>query len=128
MENNNVISRNFDKPTIVTDDIKENCLLENTMIGGYGTAIIDKDFIEDMNKIAESIDTSNSNLIAIITDLQNKIYEYFYSKDGSSLSREKIYDEKAIVNEDGMVIGTKISDLKERSGLYFFCRLCSATV
>ena len=71
------------------------------MIGGYGTAIIDKDFIEDMNKIAESIDTSNSNLIAIITDLQNKIYEYFYSKDGSSLSREKIYDEKAIVNEDG---------------------------
>ena len=45
MENNNVISRNFDKPTIVTDDIKENCLLENTMIGGYGTAIIDKDFI-----------------------------------------------------------------------------------
>lgn len=112
MENNNVISRNFDKPTIVTYDIKENCLLENTMIGGYGTAIIDRDFIEDMNKIAESIDTNNSNLIAIITDLQNKIYEYFYSKDGSSLSREKIYDEKAIVNEDGMVIGTKISDLK----------------
>lgn len=69
MENNNVISRNFDKPTIVTDDIKENCLLENTMIGGYGTAIIDKDFIQDMNKIAESIDTSNSNLISIITDL-----------------------------------------------------------
>lgn len=52
MENNNVISRSFDKPTIVTDDIKENCLLENTMVSGYGTAIIDKDFIQDMNKIA----------------------------------------------------------------------------
>ena len=87
MENNNVISRNFDKPTIVTDYIKENCLLENTMIGGYGKAIIDKDFIQDMNKIAESIDTSNSNLISIITDLQNKIYEYFYSKDGELILR-----------------------------------------
>ena len=112
MENNNVISRNFDKPTIVTDDIKENCLLENTMVSGYGTAIIDKDFIQDMNKIAEEIDTKNNNFVSITTDLQNKIYEYFYSKEGNNLSREKIYDEKAITDEDGMVIGTKISDLK----------------
>ncbi len=112
MENNNVISRNFDKPTIVTGDIKENCLLENTMIGGYGTAIIDKDFIQDMNKIAEEIDTKNNNFATITTSLQNKIYEYFYSKEGNNLSREKIYDKKAIVDEDGMVIGTKISDLK----------------
>lgn len=37
MVNDNIISRNFDKPTIVSGDIKENCLLENTMIGGYGT-------------------------------------------------------------------------------------------
>lgn len=112
MENNNVISRSFDKPTIVTDDIKENCLLENTMVSGYGTAIIDKDFIQDMNKIAEEIDTKNNNFVSITTDLQNKIYEYFYSKEGNNLSREKIYDEKAITDEDGMVIGTKISDLK----------------
>lgn len=112
MENNNVISRSFDKPTIVTDDIKENCLLENTMVSGYGTAIIDKDFIQDMNKIAEEIDTSNNNFVTITTTLQNKIYEYFYSKEGNNLSREKIYDEKAITDEDGMVIGTKISDLK----------------
>ena len=76
MENNNVISRSFDKPTIVTDDIKENCLLENTMVSGYGTAIIDKDFIQDMNKIAEEIDTSNNNFVTITTTLQNKIYEY----------------------------------------------------
>lgn len=112
MENNNIISRSFDKPTIVTDDIKENCLLENTMVSGYGTAIIDKDFIQDMNKIAEEIDTSNNNFVTITTTLQNKIYEYFYSKECNNLSREKIYDEKAITDEDGMVIGTKISDLK----------------
>lgn len=58
MVNDNIISRNFDKPTIVSGDIKENCLLENTMIGGYGTAIIDKDSIQDMTKIRDGLNSS----------------------------------------------------------------------
>lgn len=115
MVNDNIISRNFDKPTIVSGDIKENCLLENTMIGGYGTAIIDKDFIQDMTKIAEDIDTSDINFICVTEIIQNKIHEYFYSKNDNNLSREEIYEEKAITDEEGMVVGTKISDLKGKN-------------
>ena len=40
-----------------------------------------------------------------------KMIKYF-GFDPEALGSEKIYDEKAITDEDGMVIGTKISDLK----------------
>lgn len=102
------------EPTIVKGTIEENCVFENTIMGGYGTLIIDKEFIDDMASIAQSLTFSNS-FIDLFSQVCNKVSDYYTSNQKNELQREETYSQNVVVNEDGMIIGTKISSLKGKN-------------
>ena len=102
------------EPTIVKGTIKENCVFENTIMGGYGTLIIDQEFIDDMASIAQSLTFSNS-FIDLFSQVCNKVSDYYTSNQKNELQREETYSQNVVVNEDGMIIGTKISSLKGKN-------------
>lgn len=95
---------------IVGDAIKEGCLLENTL-SGLGTIIIDKDFLNEMDIITNEL-KDEKDLIGLLTKIYNKVIEYFSSNELNEKSREQTYVSNEVVDEDGMIIGTKISSLK----------------
>ncbi len=100
-------------PTIVNQTIGENCIFENTIVG-FGTIIIDKEFINDMNMFSEKL-KDNKNLISLITMIYNDVYNYFYSKNENNKSREETYFSNYVTDEEGMIIGTKLSSLKGKN-------------
>ena len=110
----NKIEKNWNNvPTIVDQTINDNCLFENTIVG-FGILIIDTDFINDMHMIAEKL-KDNKNLLGLITAIYNEINNYFYSDNDSDKSREETYLSNCVTNEEGMIIGTKLSSLKGKN-------------
>ena len=101
-------------PTIVENKIEEGCLFENTLISGFATIIIDEDFINEMYNISDDIKDDN-NLLSILTKVYNKISEYFSSTKLNDNSRSETYANNFVVDENGMIIGTKISSLKGKN-------------
>lgn len=72
------------EPTIVKGTIEENCVFENTIMGGYGTLIIDKEFIDYMASIAQSLTFSNS-FIDLFSQVCNKVSDYYTSNQKNEL-------------------------------------------
>jgi hypothetical protein len=108
------IERKWDgSPTIVKDKIEDGCIFENTLVG-FGTIIIDKDFIDEMNQIDEKV-KSDKKLISLLTNINNEVKNYFYSSDGNDKSRKQAYDDNRVVDEEGCIIGTKLSSLKGKN-------------
>ena len=108
------IERNWNgSPTIVDNEIEEGCLFENTLVG-FGTIIIDKDFIDEMNKIAEKNKAGNK-LVALLTTINNDVKDYFYSDGDNDKSREQTYSDNDVVDEHGFIVGTKLSSLKGKN-------------
>ncbi len=109
------ITRNWDgTPTIVDSIIDNNCKFENAMIEGWGTIIIDKDFIDSMNEIADNYEVPN-DMIKTFTDISNVINRYFFSTEKNDYSRNETYSKSFVTDEEGMMIGTKLSSLKGKN-------------
>ena len=100
-------------PTIVSDKLEEGQLVENTVVG-FGTIIIDKDFLDAMNVIVNEVN-GDKKLISLITNINNKINHYFYYEEANSKSRHETYMDNVVVDEEGMIIGTKLSALKGKN-------------
>lgn len=110
----NKIEKNWGNvPTIVNQTINENCLFENTIVG-FGTIIIDKDFISDMYTISEKL-KDNKNLLYLTTTIYNEVNNYFYTKNENNITREDAYLSNYVTDEEGMIIGTKLSSLKGKN-------------
>ncbi len=109
----NRIARNFDgKPTIFNGSFSDGTIVENSIIGGgFGTLIIDQEFIDDILSIID-VDNLGDNFIINLTYIYNQVYNYFYSSKKNDLTREQFYDQNYICDEGGQIIGTKISSLK----------------
>ena len=101
------------RPTIVSDKLVEGQLVENTVVG-FGTIILDKDFLHAMDVIVNTV-SDDKKLISLITSINNKINDYFYSKEINTKSRYEIYSENEVADEDGLIIGTKLSALKGKN-------------
>ena len=104
------IERNWnDNPTIVDEDIELDCLLENDL-AGLGTLIIDKDFIDDMETIADNL-SNTKDLLSLTAEINNEVRKYFHSFIKKS-EREEEYLKNSVVDENGVIIGTKASSLR----------------
>ena len=109
------IERNWNgMPTIIEEKIQDGCRFENTLMSGWGTLVIDNDFINDMNLIANEL-KDEKNLASLLFKIYTKIYDYFYSTEKNDKSREETYFNNVVTDEDGMIIGTKISSLKGKN-------------
>jgi hypothetical protein len=109
------IIRNFDgSPTIFSDVIEENCLFENTLVEGLATIVIDKTFLDEMYKLTDSLNLSRK-LIQDMSTVTRLVIDYFFSNDNNDLSRKETYGKNYITDEDGMIIGTKLSSLKGKN-------------
>ncbi len=111
----NHITRNWDgTPTIVDGVIEENCIFENALVEGWGTIIIDKEFIDSMNEITDNYEVPN-DMIRTLTDISNAINRYFFSNEKNDYSRNETYSKSFVTDEEGMIIGTKLSSLKGKN-------------
>lgn len=109
------IERNSDGvPTIIDGTIKEGCLFENTLMKGWGTIVIDNEFINDIIKIVNENELS-PNLIELLTNINNKINNYFYSTGENNKLREETYANSYVMDENFQIIGTKLSSLKGKN-------------
>lgn len=109
------IERNWNgMPTIVEDKIEDGCTVENALIAGWSTIIIDSDFINEMNLIANEL-KDEKNLISLLFKIQTKINDYFSSTEQNDKSREETYFSDYVVDENMMVIGTNLSSLKGKN-------------
>ena len=109
------IIRNWDgSPTIFDGDIEEGCNFDNTLIEGYATVILDKDYLDEINTIVDNYDVSK-DLITLLTDISNLVTNYFFSKENNDLNRKETYGKNYVVDENGMIIGTKMSSLKGKN-------------
>lgn len=111
----NRITRHIDgSPTIVDNSIEEGCLFDNSILRGLDTIIIDKEFIEEL-LLSINVDEIPTNLIGFLTYINIKIINYFYSSNARNESRRKVYAESCVKDEEGAIIGTKLSSLKGRN-------------
>lgn len=111
----NHITRHMDgSPTIIDGSIEDGCLFENSIMEGYGTIIIDKQFIEEL---LASINENElpQKFIGLLTYINNKVNDYFYGSNNKDVSRKESYADSYVVDDEGMVIGTKLSSLKGRN-------------
>lgn len=112
------MTRHMDgSPTIIDGSIEDGCLFENSIMEGYGTIIIDKEFIE---KLLASINENElpQKFIGLLTYINNKVNDYFYDSNNKDASRKDAYADSYVVDDEGMVIGTKLSSLKVEMLLY----------
>ena len=108
------IGRNWNgMPTIVNNKLENGVLFENTL-AGFGTIILDKDFIDEMILIANDVQKSDS-FMSMLFSIHNKVNDYFRSDNINNQSREQTYANNEVIDEDGMIIGTKISSLKGKN-------------
>ena len=111
----NHITRHVDgSPTIVDDSIEDGCLFENSIMEGYGTIIIDKEFIEELLSSINETELPNK-FIELLTYINNKVIDYFYCSNNKLISRKEAYADSYVVDDEGMIIGTKLSSLKGRN-------------
>lgn len=111
----NHITRHVDgSPTIIDASIKNGCLFENSIMEGYGTVIIDKEFIEEL---LASINENElpKKFMELLTYINNKVIDYFYGSNTKDVSRKDAYADSYVVDDKGMIIGTKLSSLKGRN-------------
>ena len=108
------IERVWNMPTFFEDQIENDARFENTLIVDFGRLIIDKDFIDEMHLIASQIQ-NNSKFIKTIFDINAKVKSFFYSEEVNVLSRAKTYSNNQVYDENGAVIGTKLSSLKGKN-------------
>ena len=109
------IKRHFnDIPTIVSGTIEKGCTFENSMVEGYGTIIIDDVFFDDMLAIIKEKEIPKK-FIELLTYINNCVSDYFYSSKASDESREQAYASSHVLDDEGMIIGTKLSSLKGRN-------------
>lgn len=109
------ITRHKDgSPTIIDGSIEDGCLFENSLMEGYGTIIIDKEFIEEL---LMSINENElpTKFIGLLTYINNKVIDYFYGSNEKDASRKEAYADSYVVDDEGMIIGTKLSSLKGRN-------------
>lgn len=101
-------------PTIIDGSIEEGCLFENSLMEGYGTIIIDKEFIKEL---LMSINENElpTKFIGLLTYINNKVIDYFYESKEKDTSRKEAYADSYVADEKGMIIGTKLSSLKGRN-------------
>ena len=100
-------------PTIVDYELEDGCMIENTL-AHIGTIIIDKDFIDEMERIALEL-KDDKKLVVLLTNLYNKVKEYFSSNEINEKTRQETYFDNNVVDEDGLILGTKISSLKGKN-------------
>lgn len=111
----NSIERHFNgTPTIVEGSIKEGCTFENTFIGGYGTIIVDQEFLDDIFSDINSEELSQ-DFIRLLTTINNKVNNYFYSNNKNQNQREEEYSNSYVLDDEGMILGTKLSSLKGKN-------------
>ncbi len=120
MSNENVksfnrITRHIDgSPTIVDGSIEEGCLFDNSIIRGIDTTIIDKEFIDGL-LLSINEDELPTNFISLLTLINIKIVNYFYSSNMRNVSRRKVYAASCVTDDEGAIIGTKLSSLKGKN-------------
>ncbi len=111
----NHITRHIDgRPTIIDGSIEDGCLFENSIMEGCGTIIIDKEFIEEL---LASINENElpTNFIELLTYINNKVIDYFYESNMIGTSRIEAYNNFSVIDDEGMIIGTKLSSLKGKN-------------
>ena len=109
--NLNRIRRHIDgRPTIV-ESIEEECLFDN---GFFSNIIIDQKFIEELLSTIKE-DKLPKNLISLLTYINAKIINYFYSSSIENKDRIKVYFDFAVKDDEGEVIGTRLSSLKGKN-------------
>ena len=107
------IERNFNNPVFFDETIEEGCFFENTFVG-IGTLIIDKEFISEMEGLADTL-KDNKDLVVLTSMMHNSINGYYNSNNENKSDRATTYDDNLVVDEEGMVMGTKISSLKGKN-------------
>ena len=109
------IIRSFDEtPTIINGIIAENCEFENTALAGWATVILDSEFL-NCTDLVPSEEERKKGLLYFIAVLQNKIMDYFYSGEETMKTRQEVYGSEYVKDEDGMIIGTKMSFLRGKN-------------
>ena len=105
----------IDTPKVFQEMISEGCVICNNP-AHWGDMIIDKPFLDEMYKIGEEcIMKESTHLILLLFDITNKIISYFFSDEKNKLSREETYVDNNVVNDEHMIIGTKMSSLKGKN-------------
>jgi len=100
-------------PRIVEDKIEAGCMIENTL-ACIGTIIVDEEFINEMYLIADEVKDDKS-LVSLMSKIYNKIVDYFSSSIKNDKSRQQTYINNVVVDEDGLILGTKLSSLKGKN-------------
>lgn len=111
---NHIIRHADGSPTIIDGSIEDGCLFENSIMEGNVTVIIDKEFIEEL---LASINENElpKKFIELLTYINNKVIDYFYGSNTKDISRKDAYADSYVVDDEGMIIGTKLSSLKGRN-------------
>ena len=109
------IERSWDgSPTFFNSKLNDGDMFHNTNIG-FGDIIIDKDFIDEMESIANDIKDNNgnkNNIIELLTLIYNRLIDYYYSEEKTNLTRVEAYDNNIVIDKSGAIVGTKLSSLK----------------
>jgi hypothetical protein len=109
------ITYSITEPTIVEDEIENDCTFENSFIEGSATIIIDEEFIKEMKLIANDIEKNSQHLIQMFENVHKAVCNYFSSSEVNKKSRKETYYELTVCDENGQAIGTKISSLKGKN-------------
>lgn len=111
----NRITRHIDgSPTVIDGSIVEDCLFDNSILRGIDTIIIDKEFIEELLASINE-DELPTNLIGLLTYINIKIVNYFYSSNMRNVSRRKVYADSCVKDDEDAIMGTKLSSLKGKN-------------
>ena len=101
-------------PTIVSGILEEDSIVKISMMGD--SIIIDKKFIDEITSIVNNSEIPK-DFMSLLGLVQSIINNYFYSSNGYDKSRTYFYsrNEFCETDEEGMIIGTKISHTKGKN-------------
>ncbi len=110
------IERNITgKPTVVDSPVIEGCIINNTIMSGCASMIVDKDTVEMLLDNYDKSEMDKSKLTNMLTLINVIVQEYFYSENEEKGDRAKEYRSSLVKDKDGMIIGTKLSSLKGKN-------------
>lgn len=106
----------FGRPVVIDKTLEEGCRVSNDMMG-TGVFIVDEDAIKELLSDFDEENINPSDPRVVLTSIQRKIQEYFYSDTPSNMTRQEVYcgREGRVCNEEGMTIGHKLSTFKGKN-------------
>ena len=111
------IRRNEDYSPVVYDGLIANgCVFEKSLLGIFGTLIIDQEFINEMHKEANKIKDNYEKLglLDALTEINNDIVSYFYNGNKKG-NKKDAFSSVLTITKEGFTFGTTLSSLKGKN-------------